>query len=141
LGSVADLEGAEQLALSPDGARLAGWVGAHVNHDAPRGAKLAGRPPRFVAVWDTTSGARLWRAEAPVLDDWRFSDDGVHVVAASVRHDQLRYRAATGSLIRMPADVQYRARWSHSGHRLVMIDGRAASLWAGTPPHPLIAVP
>jgi WD40 repeat protein len=103
------LPGAEMVALSSDGRRVAGWTLA-------RGVFLgerAGAPPApptpipqpFLAMWDVESGSQLWRDTSRCCDSWVFSEDGQWLAPTWGRLGSELIATATGHVVTYPGRV------------------------------------
>jgi hypothetical protein len=142
----ADLVGASRTVESHDGHYLAAWTVAEVFEELGGGSARERRlasarirdqdAPHFVAVWDLTTGKRLWKGPNPVDDDWQFSPDDRFLEAPPTRGGNELVRVTTGEVLLFPGLLSPMAP---DGQRVMVLLAAGPELWAVDPPTPLLA--
>ncbi|MDC3959939.1 hypothetical protein KEG38_39160 [Polyangium jinanense] len=98
LGEVADVGGADKVALSPDGSAAVTWFSRHFEEALSRGlpSDLKYKASAgFVTVWDVRSGKQRWRKNQGFFRDMEFTGSGRYLFQ-TIKQDITIIDASTG---------------------------------------------
>ena len=130
-------EGAEEFAVSHDGRHVAGWTRHRMSlSEDDTGGVPPSLPPPFLAVWDRTTGERVWRDDKRCCWGWKFSPDDRFLEGGEGRKELLR--VATGEALTFPGVLRDVAP---DGKRVLMYGKRGIELWSIEPQRLVFEVP